>query len=129
MFLAHYWRSQQESLSPPASSLLSQELRQNQTETELAQWFNQNFAGFWSLYFPAATAVSYIFFFGIGGFLHVSGEWELSTVRQYNNNTAAFISSSTMLDRRTLPRTGSVSRTSGCPARRRSTRCWWVGSQ
>ena len=75
MFLAHFWRSQQESLSPPSSSLLSQDLRQNQTETELAQWFNQNFAGFWSLYFPAATSVSYMFFFGVGGFLHVSGEW------------------------------------------------------
>ena len=75
MFLAHFWRSQQESLSPPSSSLLSQDLRQNQTETELAQWFNQNFAGFWSLYFPAATSVSYMFFFGVGGYLHVSGEW------------------------------------------------------
>ena len=72
MFLAHYWRSQQESLTPPASSLLSGELGTNQTETELAQWFNQNFKGFWTLYFPVATTVSYIFFFGIGGYLHVS---------------------------------------------------------
>ena len=82
MFLAHYWRSQSQSLTPPASSLLSQEFRENQTETELAQWFNQNFKGFWTLYFPVATTVSYIFFFGIGGYLHVSAECYLSTVRR-----------------------------------------------
>ena len=71
MFLAHYWRSQSPALAPP-SSLLEHQLADNNTETELARWFNQNFAGFWSLYFPAATTVSYIFFFGVGGYLHVS---------------------------------------------------------
>merc|ERR1711936_572607 len=70
MFLAHYWRSQSPALAPP-SSLLEHQLADNNTETELARWFNQNFAGFWSLYFPAATTVSYIFFFGVGGYLHV----------------------------------------------------------
>lgn len=72
MFLAHYWRSQSDPLSPPSSSLLDHQFRENKTDTELAQWFNQNFAGFWSLYFPVATLVSYIFFFGVGGYLHVS---------------------------------------------------------
>ena len=78
MFLAHYWRSQSPALAPP-SSLLEHQLADNNTETELARWFNQNFAGFWSLYFPAATTVSYIFFFGVGGYLHVSRPG-----RQYN---------------------------------------------
>ena len=39
--------------------------------SEMADWANERFSGFWSLYLPAATTVSYIFFFGIGGFLHV----------------------------------------------------------
>ena len=51
--------------------LLSEDATKNSTDTELAEWFNDNFAGFWSIYFPWATAVSYLFFFGIGGYLHV----------------------------------------------------------
>ena len=73
MFLAHYWRSQ-----TPLEPLTPGELVDdvvtagNTTDTELAVWFNENFAGFWTMYFPAATIVSYLFFFGIGGYLHVS---------------------------------------------------------
>ena len=33
---------------------------------------HSRFAGFWTMYFPVATFVSYLFFFGIGGYLHVS---------------------------------------------------------
>ena len=40
MFLAHYWRSQEQPL--PSSSLLSDQINDgNQTETELAMWFNE----------------------------------------------------------------------------------------
>ena len=39
MFLAHYWRSQE---PLPSSSLLSDQINNsNQTETELAIWFNE----------------------------------------------------------------------------------------
>ena len=39
MFLAHYWRSQE---PLPSSSLLSDQINDgNQTETELAMWFNE----------------------------------------------------------------------------------------
>merc|ERR1719187_1943463 len=70
MFLAHYWRSQGQ-LPINKQGLLSEDLvSKNSSDTELAEWFNENFAGFWSLYFPVAASVSYLFFFGIGGYLH-----------------------------------------------------------
>ena len=74
MFLAHYWRSQEQSLTS-GKDLLSDQLTSNTTETDLAIWFNEKFAGFWSLYFPVAASVSYLFFFGIGGYLHVSRKY------------------------------------------------------
>jgi len=70
MFLAHYWRSHGQ-LPLTNQGLLSEEiLNKNSSDTELAEWFNEKFAGFWSLYFPVAASVSYLFFFGIGGYLH-----------------------------------------------------------
>ena len=40
----------------------------------MADWMEERFEGFWPTYFVAATTVSYLFFFGIGGYLHVSAE-------------------------------------------------------
>ena len=72
MFMAHSWRSHEQSLAPTTGKdILSDHLTSTTTETDLAIWFNQKFAGFWSLYFPVAASVSYLFFFGIGGYLHV----------------------------------------------------------
>jgi len=68
MFLAHYWRSQGPGPLPQAELMAAEEA--NTTQTELAIWCNQRFAGFWTLYFPVATFVSYLFFFGVGGYLH-----------------------------------------------------------
>ena len=43
MFLAHYWRSQE---PLPGSTLLSDQVNHgNQTETELAMWFNEKYLG------------------------------------------------------------------------------------
>jgi lathosterol oxidase len=63
MFFAHYKRSQQ-----------NQELElmdRNTTDpTELGLWLQERFTGLWPDYMFGATIVSYLFFFGIGGFLH-----------------------------------------------------------
>ena len=41
MFLAHFWRSQE---PLPGSTLLSDQVNHgNQTETELAMWFNEKY--------------------------------------------------------------------------------------
>ena len=69
--LIPYQRSQGQ-LPLTNQGLLSEDiLNKNSSDTELAEWFNEKFAGFWSLYFPVAASVSYLFFFGIGGYLHV----------------------------------------------------------
>jgi len=68
LFLAHYWRAQEVAPLPPPQPVATSP--DNQTTSEMADWADERFRGFWSLYFPAATTVSYIFFFGIGGFLH-----------------------------------------------------------
>merc|ERR1711909_58235 len=39
--------------------------------TMRADWLQERFKGFWPTYVLAATAVSYLFFFGIGGYLHL----------------------------------------------------------
>jgi len=66
LFLSHYWRSQNDlldDLNLPTTT---------KNNTELADWLQERFKGFWPTYVLAATAVSYLFFFGIGGYLHVS---------------------------------------------------------
>jgi len=64
MFLAHYRRSQ--------DSQLESFMDSNTTEpTELGLWLQERFTGLWPDYIVGATVVSYLFFFGIGGFLHV----------------------------------------------------------
>jgi len=63
LFLAYYWKSQE----IPSDDLRIESPKHN---TDLADWMEERFRGFWPTYFVGATAVSYIFFFGIGGFLH-----------------------------------------------------------
>jgi len=64
MFFAHYKRSQQ------IAEL--DFLDRNSTEpTEMGLWLQDRFAGLWPDYIFGATLVSYLFFFGVGGFLHV----------------------------------------------------------
>eukprot|EP00091_Calanus_sinicus_P021206 TRINITY_DN6170_c0_g1_i1.p1 TRINITY_DN6170_c0_g1~~TRINITY_DN6170_c0_g1_i1.p1 ORF type:complete len:380 (+),score=74.40 TRINITY_DN6170_c0_g1_i1:118-1257(+) len=65
LFLAHYWRSQEDFVPNPKVS-------SSKNNTELADWMEERFQGFWPTYFLAATAVSYLFFFGIGGYLHLT---------------------------------------------------------
>ena len=97
MFLAHYWRSQEQSLtSKTGHDLLSDQLSSNTTETDLAIWFNKTFAGFWSLYFPVAASVSYLFFFGVGGYLHVSTSWNRLYKQIRNDVVFVIFSSPTM---------------------------------
>jgi len=65
LFLSHYWRSQNDlldDLNLPTTT---------KNNTELADWVQERFKGFWPTYVLAATAVSYLFFFGIGGYLHL----------------------------------------------------------
>lgn len=65
LFWAFFKRSQQEELGLP-----SQE--QNTTVTsETREWLEERFAGVWPTNMLAGLVVSYVFFFGIGGFLHV----------------------------------------------------------
>jgi len=59
LFLAHYWRSQEDSIAEETKEM-----------GEWGQFLTERFKGFWPDYLVAATTVSYIFFFGIGGFLH-----------------------------------------------------------
>lgn len=59
MFLAHYWRSQEGEVQVE--------------EKEMGEWgvfLSKRFENFWPTYMVGATTVSYLFFFGIGGFLH-----------------------------------------------------------
>jgi len=64
MFMAHYKRSQQDPLEDF--------MNRNETEpTELGIWLQDRFANLWPDYIVAATTVSYIFFFGVGGYLHI----------------------------------------------------------
>jgi len=64
MFFAHYKRSQE-------SIPLDLEPTLNSTPSTTALWLQERFAGLWPTYILGATAVSYLFFFGIGGFLHL----------------------------------------------------------
>jgi len=48
------------------------EVSPSKNNTELADWMEERFRGFWPTYFLAATSVSYLFFFGIGGYLHLT---------------------------------------------------------
>merc|ERR1711970_1147593 len=65
LFLAHYWRSQEQLVDDLRISTSSK------NNTELADWMQERFQGFWPTYVVAATSVSYLFFFGIGGYLHL----------------------------------------------------------
>ena len=134
MFLAHYWRSQEQSLTS-GKDLLSDQLTSNTTETDLAIWCNEKFAGFWSLYFPVATSVSYLFFFGIGGYLHVSTLILKQTEKWNNIRSAGMIivlfmfSSLTMWREETLLRSGNVNQINGSQPKRKFMRYLLDGFQ
>jgi len=66
LFLAFYQRAQQEDLDLPATLD-----NNNATSSETGQWLQARFSGLWPYYLVPATAVSYVFYFGIGGYLHL----------------------------------------------------------
>jgi len=66
LFFAHYKRSQEDfSLD---SDILN---NSSSSDSELSSFLQERFDGLWPKYIVGATAVSYLFFFGIGGFLHL----------------------------------------------------------
>lgn len=63
LFLAHFLKFQEQG-SDAALTAATQE------PSSLALWLQDRFKNLWPTYIVTATLISYLFFFGIGGFLH-----------------------------------------------------------